>query len=133
MPVEPRNQTEKKETDSGTIVSNIWIAKPEFGIYLLGITDYPIDIETKRELELDRDNFLKAVNAKLIDDSDISLNCSPGKEFTGASDTYTFRSRVYVVGRRVYQIVAGEPTSTIDSARVKKFLESFEFVKATKN
>src|SRR5262249_54902758 len=59
LPVEPKKQTQTKDTESGAIVSNIWISKPDFGIYLLGITDYPIDVDAKRELELDRDNFLK--------------------------------------------------------------------------
>jgi len=133
LPVEPKKQTKTKDTESGAIVSNIWISKPDFGLYLLGITDYPIDVDTQRELELDRDNFLKAVNARLIDDSDITLSGHPGKEFTGASDTYTYKSRVYLVGRRVYQIVAAEPSAAIDSTRVKKFLESFELVKVIKS
>jgi len=85
----------------------VWIAKTANGIYLAGNTDYPVDINPTKELELDRDNFLKQVNAKLVDDTDITLSGKPGKEFSGVSADFTFRSRVFVVGRRAYLIVAG--------------------------
>lgn len=131
MPNDPTKEPHEKDTDQGKVVTTLWISKYTANgyltIYMLGITDYPVDLVPKTELDLDRDNFLKAVNAKLLNDSDITLKGIPGKEFTGASDTYTFKSRVFYANRRAYQVVAAEPTDHFDPARIKKFLESFTF------
>jgi hypothetical protein len=131
LPSMPEKQKDTKDTKYGTVLTQIWLSRVTNGIYVLGITDYPIDVDPKTELDLDRDNFLKEVNAKLVDESPITLSGTTGKEFTGVSDAYTFKSRVYLIGRRVYQIIAGEQTASVDANRVAKFLGSFELAKKT--
>jgi hypothetical protein len=127
LPDAPKMSTDNKDTPAGTVLTDIWISKTGTAIYLIGITTYPVDVETKKELELDRDNFLKAVNAKLVDDSEITLGGRAGLEFTGVSDTYTFKSRVFYKNKRVTQIVAGERTDKFDVSLARKALDSFAF------
>lgn len=133
LPNTPEKESNTIEKESGKIYTDVWVSKTTadgyLGIYILSTALYPIDLSPKAELEGDRDNFLKAVNAKLVDESDITLNGIPGKEFTGVSDKYTFKSRVYYVNRRAYQFAAAEPTEHFDVGRVKKFLDSFTFAR----
>lgn len=126
MPTAWEKQDQKKDTEYGPVLSQIWVSKVPNGVYLIGMTDYPIDIDSKKELQLDRDNFLTAVKATLVSDTDITVGKIPGKEFVGKSATHTFKSVIFVIGRRAYQAVAGEPTSNVDENRVEKFLGSFE-------
>jgi hypothetical protein len=124
FPVTPDKQEESKDSPAGRVVTNIWLARDNGAVYLLGITDYPVDIDAQRELELDRDNFLKEVNAKLISESETTVSGHRGKEFTGASDSFTFRSRVFVIRRRVYQVAVGEPTNFVNAKATEKFISS---------
>ena len=83
------------------VVADIWLTKASFGVYEVGFTDYPIEIDVARELEADRDNFLKEIDAKLVSESDITQNGFSGKEFTGTNSTYTFKCRVFAGHRRI--------------------------------
>jgi len=89
----------------------------------------PVDINPTKELELDRDNFLKQVNAKLVDDTDITLSGKPGKEFSGVSADFTFRKQGVCCWPTSLSNCCGGATSTLDASRVTKFLQSFEFTK----
>ncbi len=87
-------------------------------------------MDQKKELELDRDNFLKAVSAKLDKDSEITVSGYPGLEFWGSSEGYVFHSRIAMDGkRRVYQVVAGIPKSG-DQSLGDKCVNSFEILKS---
>ena len=126
FPIAPNQQDAGKDTESGRVATTLWLAKDSGTVYLLGITDYPIDVDATQELGLDRDNFLKAVKANLVSDHPTTLHGLTGLEFVGTSTEYTFRSRVFMIRRRVYQTVIGQPTANVDAAIADKFLNSFE-------
>jgi hypothetical protein len=134
IPEKPELHTTAKDTESGEIVTNMWLVNDSQGFFLIGITDYPVDIDVQRELDLSRDNFLKAVDAKLVSESDFTLKGYRAKEFTGvsnpASDGNTFKSRVFVIGRRNYQTVARDETAKWNVERVNRFLLSFELTQS---
>jgi hypothetical protein len=134
LPITPKAVTQTKDNPVGQIITNIWLANVDSGLYAVGVTDYPVDVNTQKELDADRDNFLKAVDAKLVSESDFIFASNgtgyPSKEFTGVSTdgAYTYKSRIFVVSsRRVYQIVAREETATLNIERVNNFLLSFIF------
>ena len=127
MPDTAQKQSSTEEKQGVKSSSDLWLAKTNFGVYIIGITDYSVELDPKSELDADRDNFLKAVNAKLVDESDISLSGVKGREFTGISENYTFKCRFFYINKRTYSIMGAEPTKELDVSRVKKFLESFEF------
>jgi hypothetical protein len=135
-PDAPQHSVEKvpigKKTEDGVekdimadVVADIWLTKVSYGLYELGVTDYPVEINISRELELDRDNFLKAIDAKLVSESDISQNGYSGKEFTGVGADYTFKCRVFADHRRAYLVCAAEPTASFTASRVDRFLKAF--------
>jgi hypothetical protein len=133
FPVTPDKQQKSSDASSGKIVSDIWLAKETGALYMLGITDYPVDINEKLELDLDRDNFLKAVHANLITESETILGSHRGREFVGASTDYTFRSRIFVIRRRVYQTVVAQPTANLNAKIADKFLASFALMDVSIN
>jgi len=135
MPAAWEKNDSKKDSEVGPVVSQIWIAKMPNGdynnVYLVGVTDYPIDLDPKSELDADRDKFLEAIKATLVSSTDITVGKIPGKEFVGKTDTHTFKSVVFLIGRRAYQAAAGELTANMDENRVEKFLGSFELAQTS--
>jgi hypothetical protein len=126
MPVAPELHTTSKDNPSGKIVTSMWVADTPQGFYLSGFTDYPVDLDVQTELDRSRDNFLKAVDAKLVSESDFTIKGYPGKEITGVSSEDTFKFRQLVVGRRNYGNVTRHPTASFNVERVNKFFQSFE-------
>ena len=100
-------------------------------VYVICYGDYApgIHLNTDAELLANRDNFLKGLNGTAGSTSKIALDGHAGIEFTGESAEYTFESRVYLSGNRVYQVAVGVrkggPDNAASSAR---FLKSFAFV-----
>jgi hypothetical protein len=134
MPQTPEAHTTSKDTPVGKVVTNMWFADVSTGFYLLGYSDYPVDIDVQTELEKSRDNFLKAVGAKLVSESDYTLKGYPGREFTGVAldNEYTYKSRLLVVGRRDYQTVVREETPSFSVERANRFLQSFDLTQNAK-
>jgi hypothetical protein len=101
------------------------------GIYMAGYGDYAprIHLDPVGELVANRDNFLKGLNARLIESKNISLDGHAGLEFTGESSDNFFKSRVYLIGNRVYQIAVAIDSSKDDSANINRFFNSFAFTK----
>jgi len=136
MPRKTKDTTVSKKKDEkgveqdvkGQIITDLWLGRLNDGLYLAGVTDYPVQVGLERELDLDRDNFLKAVDATLVSESKITQNGYAGREFTATNKQYadTFKSRIFTDGWRSYQIVAREPSSSFDGKRVDAFLQSFQ-------
>jgi hypothetical protein len=101
------------------------------GIYMAGYGDYAprIHLDPVGELAANRDNFLKGLNAELIESKNISLDGHAGLEFTGKSSDNFFKSRVYLIGNRVYQIAVAIDSSKDDTANINRFFTSFAFTK----
>src|SRR5262245_60749675 len=64
MPSKPDEQTQTKEN----ITSHAYIAKLDRGIYMVSYSDYDpsVKFDAQRELEADRDNFNKVLEATLL-------------------------------------------------------------------
>lgn len=97
-------------------------------VFLVGWVDYPSDFHFNRlsELELNRDNFVSGIHAKLLSSRTLIIDGYQVLEFTAETEEKTFKSRVYIVGRRPYQIVIGIPKGQDDRESVNKFLNSFK-------
>jgi hypothetical protein len=97
-------------------------------IYSVKWVDYlpGINLDIERELEQIRDVALKRMVALLVETSPISLNGNPGIQFTAQSDRGFFTWRIYIVGRRRYEVGVAQMRDTDLAADVSKFLGSFE-------
>ena len=126
----PETPTEKSDTvDSahGPYTTHLFIVKGTT-VYLIGWVDYDPSFNFNRqaELEANRDNFVKGLTATLVSTRATVVNGYSAIEFTAETTDKIFKSRVFLVGRRPYQIVIGSPKGTDDTANVNRFFNSFK-------
>ena len=129
LPSEPKESKQTSESPNGPYTTYLFTsASPEREIYLIGWVDYDpkFNFGVQAELEANRDNFVKNVKAKLLSTTPIKLGTHPGIEFKaeleGKADIV---SRVYIVGRRPYQLIAVTPAGSDSSANRERFFASF--------
>ncbi len=130
LPAQPKEDTQTSQSPQGPYTTHLFTSiGPEREIYLVGWVDYSpsFNFGIQAELEANRDNFVKSMNAKLISTTPIKLGAHPGIEFkaevTGRADIL---SRVYIVGRRPYQLITGAPAGRDASANRARFFSSFQ-------
>jgi hypothetical protein len=128
MPALPEEKTETTPSDHGPYTTHMFISKDTNNVYLIGWVDYdPSFAFNKRsELMANRDTFIKGINATLISSQTLILDGYDAIEFTAETQGRIFRSRVYMVGRRPYQIVIGYPKDAADQTLVNRFFNSFK-------
>jgi hypothetical protein len=97
-------------------------------IYAVGWTDYEESYTFADEPELiaNRDNLLKGLKANLLTSSWLTVGGVRTLEFTGNSEgTRLITSRVWLVGRRPYQLGILTPLASNRAANIRRFLTSF--------
>jgi hypothetical protein len=131
----PKENVEtKRDARVGTYTTHRFMKASGGGAFVVRWLEYDpnVKLDAQGELAADRDNFVKGVNARVVSESQITLDGNPGIEFTAENTDATFKSRVYVVGQRAYILVAFAPKGTDDAGAVNKFLSSFEMKKPDK-
>ena len=128
MPETPEEKTETTPSDHGPYTTHLFVVRDTKNVYLIGWVDYDPSFNFNRnaELEANRDNFVKGINATLVDTRSLNLDGYPALEFSAETADRTFKSRVYMVGRRPYQIVIGTPKDEPDAASTSRFFNSFK-------
>jgi hypothetical protein len=105
------------------------------GMYGIGVADLPIpDGETAAQIQdrLDgaRDGAVRNINGTLTSSSSITLGKQkyPGREFHATitkPKVGQVRARVYLVGKRVYQVIVMGTNEYATSKEATAFLDSF--------
>lgn len=128
MPEIPTDKTETVPSDPGPYTTHLFIVRGGKSVYLLGWVDYDpnFNFNPTRELDMNRENFIKGVNATLINNRNVTLDGYQAIEFTAETADTVFKSRVYMVGRRPYQLVVGTAKGLDDSSNANRFFESFK-------
>lgn len=129
MPGAPKGESKTSPSPAGPYTTHLFTSvSPERELYIVGWVDYAPSFKfgVQAELEANRDNFVKSAKAKLLGTTPIKLGAYPGIEFTaelpGQADVI---SRVYIVGRRPYQLIALTPAGSGRTPAVERFLTSF--------
>ena len=129
LPSEPKEDTQTSQSPHGPYTTHLFSAvSADREVYLVGWVDYDpkFNFGVQAELEANRDNFIKSAQARLLGTTPIKLGAHPGIEFKaelpGRADVV---SRVFVVGRRPYQLIALTPAGRGPSANVERFFSSF--------
>ena len=128
MPEIPQDKSETVDSAHGPYTTHLFIVRDTTSVYLIGWVDYDPSFNFNRqaELEANRDNFVNGIKAKLVTTRPTVVNGYSGLEFTAETEDRVFKSRVFLVGRRPYQIVIGSPKDMDDTAIVSKFFNSFK-------
>lgn len=128
MPEIPQDKTETTPSDHGPYTTHLFVVRDTKNVYLIGWVDYDPSFNFNRqgEMEANRDNFVKGIKATLTSTRTFNIDGYPALEFTADTDDRTFKSRVYMVGRRPYQIVIGCPKGDEDLVATNRFFDSFK-------
>lgn len=128
MPEPPKEQEETTQSEHGPYTTHLFIVRDTQNVYLIGWVDYDPSFNFNRQNELDanRDNFVKGIKATLTSSRSLTIDGYSALEFSAETADRIFRSRVYMVGRRPYQIVIGVPKDSEDPALVNRFFNSFK-------
>ncbi|HEY2963683.1 MAG TPA: hypothetical protein VGJ37_14780 [Pyrinomonadaceae bacterium] len=128
MPDTPEDKAETTQSEHGPYTTHLFIVRDTKNIYLIGWVDYDPSFNFNRqaELEANRDNFVKGISATLTSTRAFTIDGYSALEFTADTPDRTFKSRVYMVGRRPYQIVIGYPKDEPDALATNRFFNSFK-------
>jgi hypothetical protein len=128
MPVQPTEQKDTKESPYGPYTTNLYLSKGSGEMFMAGWVDYDPKyiVDAQKELDANRDNFAIAVKATLGTTTRITFKGNPGIEFDGTTPNYSFKSRVYIVGKRPYMLVVAFAAGGEASPNINKFFSSFE-------
>lgn len=128
MPDTPEDKAETTDSAHGPYTTHLFVVKDTTNVYLIGYVDYDPSFNFNRqaELEANRDNFVKGIKARLVSTRPTMIDGYSAIEFTAETDDRVFKSRVYMVGRRPYQIVIGTPKGQDESVSINRFFNSFK-------
>ncbi|HXC72376.1 MAG TPA: hypothetical protein VN644_20480 [Pyrinomonadaceae bacterium] len=128
MPGTPEDKVETTPSEHGPYTTHLSILRQTDTVFLIGWVDYDPSFNFNRtaELEANRDNFVKGVNARLLETRSTRIDGFAAIEFTAENENRVFKSRVYMVGRRPYQLVIGSPKGSDDSVIINRFFNSFK-------
>ena len=128
IPGIPEDKVETKPSDHGPYTTHLFILRNQQHVFLIGYVDYDPSFNFNRqaELEMNRDNFIKGLGATLLTTRSLKIDGYSVLEFTAENPQKVFTSRVYMVGRRPYQIVIGSPKGVDDSVNINRFFNSFK-------
>ena len=128
MPEIPSDKSETVDSTHGPYTTHLFIVKDTTSVYLIGWVDYDPSFNFNRqaEIEANRDNFVKGISATLLSNHSTVIDGYSGLEFTAETEDRVFKSRVFLVGRRPYQIVIGSPKGMDNTALVNRFFNSFK-------
>lgn len=127
LPGKPEENKQSADSPNGPYTTTIFMLRAPGAIYIAGWVDYDpkFNFGVQAELEANRDNFVKALKAVVTETKQIKYGTHPGIEFTAEGETMFIRSRVYVIGRRPYQLIAVVAKGDRTSPDIDKFLTSF--------
>ena len=128
FPAAPAIKTEPPDPSGG--VTSIYAASLGKMDVEVSYTDYGGRAFAGKSLEaifnLARDDLVKGQPVKLLADRKIALEGREGREVIfSEGDGYTQVYRFFVVGTRIYAVIAGGPAGIEKSAEAKRFLDSF--------
>lgn len=111
FPGTPMEQSQDTDSEVGKLTVHFAAVDKGDAAYMVGYNDLPkeADLTPKRVLDGQRDGTIKTFpNAKIIEEKEITMDGNPGRSLTfeAPSLNATHRSRTFLVGNRVYTVIA---------------------------
>ena len=140
FPKQPTPDTQEVDSVVGKLKMYTYLSSSSTVTYMASYADYPTVPETDRQqpvLDGVRDGVVRKLEAKLFDETKISIDGNPGREFrmskTGQDgQELIYHWRAYLVGRRLYQVAAGYYKRDSQSRELPKYFGSFQLLTESK-
>ncbi|MBN2378455.1 hypothetical protein JXM67_01450 [candidate division WOR-3 bacterium] len=132
MPQEPEMQTQMIPTTAGSTPLYMYLV--DFGAvaYAVMYSDLPYleeDADLDKVLDERRDAAVASSNGKLRSEKKISIDGHPGRELRiDTGDNMAYTGRLYLVGKRLYQVIIVVPQGVDAKEATEKFLDSFRLL-----
>ena len=125
LPAEPTTQTDTS-TSYPTYITKMFISKANNEFFVIGFVDYEsgYSFSEQSELEANRDNIIKGINGTLVTTKNTTFKGYKAVEFSAQAGNFFWTSKVFMVGRRPYQLLVGSSTGKA-SVDENKFYDSF--------
>lgn len=123
----PGAATERVEKKA-SYTMHAFIATVGRATYVTSYSDYePGKLDAKTALTANRDKFNKNFEATLISSGEITLNGHTGIEFVSETPAHNVKSRIFLVGNRMFQIATLVYKDVDETRNVDRFFQSFKF------
>ena len=139
IPGKPDESTRKLDTPRGKIDLHLFTAQKSNRAYIVSYSDYPDEMvkqnSPEKILDGSRDGQVRSMG-KLILEKNISLDGNPGRELvvegkTSDGHDASSKTRIFLVGNRLYQVIFAAPKGEASSSEMDDFLESFKLTPKT--
>jgi hypothetical protein len=131
FPGEPNEQTKKVATEFGNLDMNILVYSDKDLSYTVTYTDYPSSVLSTVNIDTflinARKGAVKNTNGILLQDMIINYETYPGREVRIAimKGQAVIRIKYFLVGNRLYQVLAALPPAEEHTETTKRFFDSF--------
>jgi len=127
----PKESKQDVDTAVGKLQMSIASVEVKKDLALIVIySDYPEANAKPQEILARARDGAKGATGKLLEDKEIALGKVPGRDFLLAKEESFYRARMYLDGKRLYQvIVSGVKKDDVTSPGADKFLDSLELGK----
>lgn len=124
MPAKPAFE-ERPLAHSSDIIMRLWSAQVADSVFGIGYADYPT--AGAQLLDATRDALVANMRGHVVEERPVAQYGLDGREFTAESGDVELKARLFVSGRRLYQVaVLGRKSSlSAPGADVDLFLSSF--------
>jgi hypothetical protein len=133
MPGKPEYQKSTSPTKIGPIDTHLFTAQAANKAYVAGYSDFPAALisqsDPKKLLDGGRDGAVARVGGKLVGERQMKIGSYAGREIVVEAQRprpLVLKQRMYLVGNRLYQVVAVTPKEEARSADVDRFLDSLK-------
>jgi hypothetical protein len=128
VPEIPSDKTEIIQSEHGPYTSHLFKVHGEKSLFVIAWVDYDpsFNFNPALEMEKNRDDFIRGIKATLINNRNVTIDGYESLEFTAETVETVFKSRVYMVGRRPYQLLVGTAKGVDDSSNANRFFDSFK-------
>ncbi len=136
MPTKPEAGTRDVDTAVGKLPLYTFNSANNVAQVIVSYADYPTEPSDAAQYEkvLDgvRDGLLRGLEADLISETRVILKSHPGRELRAkrmfGDVEIVFTWKIYLVGRRLYQMGAATTTADAEAPDVQKFFNSFQLM-----
>ena len=131
LPAEPEQRALPHETKEGRTLSPMYELTQGGFKYVVSYMNHPASVEGDERdklLSMAAEAVITSAGGSVVSNTSLSLDGSPGREVVGEVKGFSYRSRVYLVGHRVYLLIVWLPPNKADSENAAKFFNSFKIV-----